>query len=65
MTPQRPVDSYWAKTAGPEPTGIGGLAGDRTVGAAVIGGSYTGLSAAGSRRSFPRNILTNARRMIA
>jgi gamma-glutamylputrescine oxidase len=38
--------SYWAATAGPEPTGVEPLAGDRTAEVAVIGGGYTGLAAA-------------------
>ena len=40
------VASYWAATAGPEPEGLASLAGDRTADVAVLGGGYTGLSAA-------------------
>lgn len=42
----RPIDSYWAATGGPEPAGTNGLEGDLTTEVAVIGGGYTGLSAA-------------------
>lgn len=42
----RPVESYWAATGGPEPTGTDALEGDRTTDVAIIGGGYTGLSAA-------------------
>jgi glycine/D-amino acid oxidase-like deaminating enzyme len=42
----RPVPSYWAATAGPEPTGVAPLAGDLAAEVAILGGGYTGLSAA-------------------
>jgi glycine/D-amino acid oxidase-like deaminating enzyme len=42
----RPVGSYWEATGGPEPEGVRPLAGDRTAEVAIIGGGYTGLSAA-------------------
>lgn len=42
----RPVPSYWAATAGPEPEGPAPLAGDREAEVAILGGGYTGLSAA-------------------
>ncbi len=45
MTDDQPR-SYWAATGGPEPDGVAPLARDRTVEVAVIGGGYTGLSAA-------------------
>lgn len=38
--------SYWAATAGPEPEDDGALIGDRETDIAIIGGGYTGLSAA-------------------
>jgi gamma-glutamylputrescine oxidase len=40
------VDSYWLATGGAEPDGVVPLSGDRAVEVAVIGGGYTGLSAA-------------------
>src|SRR5260370_8639131 len=40
------VDSYWAATAGAEVEGADPIAGDIEVDVAVIGGGYTGLSAA-------------------
>ena len=39
-------DSYWAETAGPEPSVAQPLDGDRQAEVAVIGGGYTGLAAA-------------------
>ena len=46
LTPAGHVHSYWAATAGPGPDNVHPLPGDRTVEVAVIGGGYTGLSAA-------------------
>jgi glycine/D-amino acid oxidase-like deaminating enzyme len=46
MAPEPHVPSYWLATAGPEPAGPRPVAGDRSVEVAVIGGGYTGLSAA-------------------
>lgn len=46
MMPQSHVPSYWVDTAGPDSTGPAAVAGDRTVEVAVVGGGYTGLSAA-------------------
>ena len=40
------VDSFWAQTAGPEVEGWAPLSGDRRCDVAVIGGGYTGMSAA-------------------
>ena len=40
------VDSYWAATAGPEVDGAVPVDSDREVDVAIIGGGYTGLSAA-------------------
>ena len=40
------VDSYWAATAGPEVDGTAPVDSDREVDVAIIGGGYTGLSAA-------------------
>ena len=40
------LPSYWVDTAGPEPDGPRPLSRDATVEVAVIGGGYTGLSAA-------------------
>src|SRR5215472_3423781 len=40
------VDSYWAATAGPEVDGAAPVDSDREVDVAIIGGGYTGLSAA-------------------
>ena len=42
----RPVGSYWEAHGGPEPTGVAPLAGDLAVEVAIVGGGYTGLSAA-------------------
>jgi len=42
----RPVPSYWAVTAGSEPEGAAPLAGDLAAEVAILGGGYTGLSAA-------------------
>ena len=42
----RPVGSYWETVGGPEPAGVGPLRGDAAADVAVIGGGYTGLSAA-------------------
>jgi glycine/D-amino acid oxidase-like deaminating enzyme len=42
----RPVGSYWEAHGGPEPTGLAPLAGDLSVEVAIVGGGYTGLSAA-------------------
>ena len=42
----RPVGSYWEARGGPEPRGMGPLAGDLAVEVAIVGGGYTGLSAA-------------------
>ncbi|MFL5332795.1 MAG: NAD(P)/FAD-dependent oxidoreductase [Geminicoccaceae bacterium] len=41
-----PVASYWEATGGPEPEGVAPLQGDLTVEVAIVGGGYTGLSAA-------------------
>ena len=41
-----PVESYWQATAGPPPPGLAPLAGEESCDVAVIGGGYTGLSAA-------------------
>lgn len=41
-----PVGSYWEATGGPEPTGLVPLTGDTQVEVVIIGGGYTGLSAA-------------------
>jgi glycine/D-amino acid oxidase-like deaminating enzyme len=46
VTPQPHPLSYWLATAGAEPEGLTQLAADRTAEVAVIGGGYTGLSAA-------------------
>lgn len=43
---ERHVDSYWAESAGPEVEGWAPLEGAQTADVAVIGGGYTGLSAA-------------------
>ena len=40
------VDSYWAATAGAEVEAADPIAGDMEVDVAIIGGGYTGLSAA-------------------
>jgi glycine/D-amino acid oxidase-like deaminating enzyme len=40
------VESYWAATAGPEVEGADPIAADQDVDIAIIGGGYTGLSAA-------------------
>ncbi len=40
------VDSYWARNAGPEIADADPVAGDMEVDIAIIGGGYTGLSAA-------------------
>ena len=42
----RPVGSYWEATGGPEPEGVGPLQSDLAVDVAIVGGGYTGLSAA-------------------
>ena len=42
----RPVGSYWEATAGPAVAGCPPLEGSATAEAAIIGGGYTGLSAA-------------------
>ncbi len=42
----RPVASYWEATGGPQPEGVGPLEGDLSVDIAIVGGGYTGLSAA-------------------
>lgn len=42
----RPVDSHWAASAGPEVEGCAPLESDESCDVAVIGGGYTGLSAA-------------------
>jgi glycine/D-amino acid oxidase-like deaminating enzyme len=42
----RPVPSYWEATGGPPPAGVTPLAGDTATEVAIIGGGYTGLSAA-------------------
>src|SRR6478672_4243387 len=42
----RPIGSYWEATGGAEPTGVAPLSGDLTTEVAIIGGGYTGLSAA-------------------
>ena len=42
----RTVPSYWEATAGPAPEGCAPLAGDESCDVAVIGGGYTGMSAA-------------------
>ena len=42
----RPVASYWEATGGPEPDGVAPLAGDLATEVAIVGGGYTGLSAA-------------------
>lgn len=44
--PQPHVPSYWLETAEAEPEGVRPLLGDRSGEVAVIGGGYTGLSAA-------------------
>lgn len=41
-----PVESYWEATAGPPVEGWAPLAGDASCDVAIIGGGYTGLSAA-------------------
>lgn len=41
-----PLRTYWAVTGGPEPAGMGPLQGDLDAEVAIIGGGYTGLSAA-------------------
>ena len=43
---RRPVGSYWEATGGPEPTGVSHSQGDIAVEVAIVGGGYTGLSAA-------------------
>ena len=43
---QAHVDSYWAATGGPEITDAAPVTGDMEVEVAIIGGGYTGLSAA-------------------
>ena len=40
------VESYWAESAGPEVEGAAPLSGDQRCEVAVIGGGYTGMSAA-------------------
>ena len=40
------VPSYWEATGGPEPAGVAPLRGDLAVEVAIVGGGYTGLSAA-------------------
>ena len=42
----RPVGSYWEAVGGAEPDGAAPLQGDLTVDVAIVGGGYTGLSAA-------------------
>jgi glycine/D-amino acid oxidase-like deaminating enzyme len=42
----RPVGSYWEATAGPEPDGMAALRADTKADVAIVGGGYTGLSAA-------------------
>jgi glycine/D-amino acid oxidase-like deaminating enzyme len=42
----RPVGSYWEATGGAEPEGVGPLAAHLAVDVAIVGGGYTGLSAA-------------------
>ena len=42
----RPVGSYWEATGGPEPSGVAPLQGDVAAEVAIVGGGYTGLSAA-------------------
>jgi glycine/D-amino acid oxidase-like deaminating enzyme len=42
----RPVGSYWEATGGPEPEGVAPLRSDLAVEVAIVGGGYTGLSAA-------------------
>ena len=42
----RHVDSFWAESAGPEVDGWAPLSGDQRCDVAVIGGGYTGMSAA-------------------
>lgn len=42
----RTAPSYWEATGGPLPEGVAPLAGDVTTEVAIIGGGYTGLSAA-------------------
>jgi glycine/D-amino acid oxidase-like deaminating enzyme len=42
----RKVPSYWEATAGPAPGGCAPLSGDASCDVAIIGGGYTGLSAA-------------------
>ena len=42
----RPVGSYWEATGGSEPEGVGPLQSDLAVDVAIVGGGYTGLSAA-------------------
>jgi glycine/D-amino acid oxidase-like deaminating enzyme len=46
MTPESHARSYWAETAGPEPAGAQMLTAERRAEVAVIGGGYTGLTAA-------------------
>ena len=46
MIPEPHPPSYWVETAGPEPSGLTALAGDRRADVAVVGGGYTGLAAA-------------------
>jgi gamma-glutamylputrescine oxidase len=46
MNPEPHSPSYWADTAGPEPSGVPTLAGDRRADVVVVGGGYTGLAAA-------------------
>ncbi len=41
-----PVASYWQATGGPEPEGTEALRADREAEVAIVGGGYTGLSAA-------------------
>ncbi len=42
----RPVGSYWEATGGEEPAGVAPLVGEHSTDVAIIGGGYTGLSAA-------------------
>ena len=42
----QPVGSYWEATGGPEPAGVAALEGDVAAEVAIVGGGYTGLSAA-------------------
>ncbi len=42
----RPVGGYWEAHGGPDPAGLAPLAGDVAAEVAIVGGGYTGLSAA-------------------